>query len=288
MRFRSSGKNQACNVPVSFWYGDGVVDPYCNASEYVLADMSATTPSVFSNKYDGRGYEDLYYNTSGDPVRINKYVTESSIMMYGTSSTPVSYTSSSWGYAYGCYYVSSTRYSLNKSNWIVYRLSDIMLLKAEAYTQLMQDDVSVLSAQDSAYLDSAFILVDAVNRRALYVPDLDDSKYSGYLLNKSDYMTKLSMTNLVCAERERELIFEGKRWFDLVRRSRRDGNTEYMREKVKQKSASNASIIESLLQKMDRIYWPYNLDEIKVNPNLVQNSAFGSGENSSYEATANN
>jgi hypothetical protein len=38
------------------------------------------------------------------------------------------------------------------------------------------------------------------------------------------------------------------------------------------------------MKKMDAIYWPYNLDEIKVNPHLHQNSAFGSGENSSYEA----
>jgi hypothetical protein len=38
------------------------------------------------------------------------------------------------------------------------------------------------------------------------------------------------------------------------------------------------------MKKMDAIYWPYNLDELKVNPYLIQNSAFGSGENSSYDA----
>jgi hypothetical protein len=36
---------------------------------------------------------------------------------------------------------------------------------------------------------------------------------------------------------------------------------------------------------MDAIYWPYNNDEIKVNKNLVQNPAFSSGENDSYERT---
>jgi hypothetical protein len=36
---------------------------------------------------------------------------------------------------------------------------------------------------------------------------------------------------------------------------------------------------------MDAIYWPYNLDEMKVNLNLVQNPAFGSGEDESYEKT---
>jgi hypothetical protein len=34
---------------------------------------------------------------------------------------------------------------------------------------------------------------------------------------------------------------------------------------------------------MDAIYWPYNLNELKVNPNLKQNPAFGSGENQSYK-----
>ena len=36
---------------------------------------------------------------------------------------------------------------------------------------------------------------------------------------------------------------------------------------------------------MDALYWPYHIDEIKVNKNLVQNPAFGSGENSSIERT---
>ena len=33
------------------------------------------------------------------------------------------------------------------------------------------------------------------------------------------------------------------------------------------------------------VSWPYNNDEIKVNKNLVQNPAFGSGENNSYQNT---
>ena len=37
------------------------------------------------------------------------------------------------------------------------------------------------------------------------------------------------------------------------------------------------------IAKMDAIYWPYNNEELKVNKNLVQNPAFGSGENGSYE-----
>jgi hypothetical protein len=37
------------------------------------------------------------------------------------------------------------------------------------------------------------------------------------------------------------------------------------------------------LSKMDGIFWPYNINELKVNTNLKQNPAFGSGESGSYE-----
>ena len=79
-------------------------------------------------------------------------------------------------------------------------------------------------------------------------------------------------------------MFEGKRYYDLVRRSQRDGNTEYLASKCSNKDINLQSIIQSKMKNMDAIYWPYNLDEMKVNPNLHQNPAFGSGENSSYEA----
>ena len=93
------------------------------------------------------------------------------------------------------------------------------------------------------------------------------------------------MQNLVMQERHRELMFEGKRWYDLVRRARRDGNTSYLTTQVLSKFTTNVSVIQSKLTKMDAIYWPYNVDELKVNTNLTQNPAFGSGESGNYEKT---
>ncbi|MCI6491597.1 MAG: RagB/SusD family nutrient uptake outer membrane protein, partial [Prevotella sp.] len=144
-------------------------------------------------------------------------------------------------------------------------------------TQLMSDNAETLSDQDRDYLEKAFDLVDAVNKRSLMQTELKNT------LVLADYGSKTAITNLVYEERNRELMFEGKRFFDLVRRSQRDGNTDYLRSNVSNKSVDIKSTIESKMQKMDAIYWPYNLDEIKANPNLKQNSAFGSGENSSYE-----
>ena len=93
------------------------------------------------------------------------------------------------------------------------------------------------------------------------------------------------MEALVMQERQRELLFEGKRWYDLVRKAQRDGNTNQITSAAVAKATTNGAQIRNKLAKMDAIYWPYNYDELKVNKNLVQNPAFGSGDNNSYEST---
>ena len=93
------------------------------------------------------------------------------------------------------------------------------------------------------------------------------------------------METLVLQERQRELMFEGKRWFDLVRLSQRTGNTLTLKAAALAKATTGEGLISNHLTKMEAIYWPYNNDEMKVNLNLVQNPAFGSGENDSYQKT---
>ena len=154
-----------------------------------------------------------------------------------------------------------------------------MLLKAEALAQMMTDEESEANKQ---LQERAFTLVNAVNKRSLCRATLGDKD----TLHLADYGTKTLMEDLVMKERHREFLFEGKRWYDLVRRSLRDGNTLYLRTAVAQKGLENASIANSKLTRMDAIFWPYNIEEIKVNKNLVQNPAFGSGEDSSIENSA--
>ena len=91
------------------------------------------------------------------------------------------------------------------------------------------------------------------------------------------------MLKLVLDERRREFMFEGKRWFDLVRRSRLDGNTAYLVSCVKSLyPPEQANAISIKMADMNIIYFPYNRDEMKVNPLLKQNSAYNNGEDQEY------
>jgi hypothetical protein len=152
----------------------------------------------------------------------------------------------------------------NTAAWIFYRLTDMLLIKAEALVQRnMEGD-----------MDAAFNMVNIVNKRANNLTQT---------LKLTDYInSKNAMDNLVFDERRREFMFEGKRWYDLVRRSRRDGNTNYLVAAVKSKYEQNANAIAIKMADPNIIYFPYSKNEMKVNPLLEQNPAYRNGEDEEY------
>lgn len=255
--------NMLSNEAVSHGYGNEETFPgFFRPADFIATDIPDHSYQVYNNMYDTRYYESLQRSTSTD-FKINKYVTNGATIDLSAS------TSDELAVSYGTAY----RASYCSANWIVYRLTDIMLMKAEALVQLAIDKENGKDPK----LSEAFKLVNAVNLRS----NCDKNKVA--VLDSTLYTTKSTMDNLVMAERQRELMFEGKRWFDLVRRARRESNTDYLVEQVKRKYTTNGSAVQSKLSKMEAIYWPYNEDELKVNLYLEQNPAFASGESSSFE-----
>ncbi len=264
------GSGMKANGAINTFYGNasskiGLVAP----SEFMLEERDAEVSNrvIFAarnKKMDAR----LYENFNTDDKYIYKYTSDDITIDATQSNSPKPRYSSR--YAKG----------QNGSNWIIYRLSDIMLLKAEALSQkLREGSDEEINAYNKSILDEAFSLVNAVNKRSVMEPlaQLADT------LQRNDYNSKQLMEDLVYKERQRELMFEGKRWYDLVRISRRTGNTSDLSLAALRKVQTSSALIENKLSKMDAIYWPYNYEEVKVNSNLVQNPAFDSGEDKSYK-----
>lgn len=147
------------------------------------------------------------------------------------------------------------------SNMILYRITDVMLMEAEALA-LRHDSV----AND---LPKSLKLVKAVYYRS-----------NPYKVARNDSITYAegsyeSMMSLVMEERQRELCFEGKRWFDLVRMALRDGSTQNMLNlMVPHKYESNQSAIKSKMASIDALFFPIHENVIKVDSTLIQNKVY--------------
>ena len=253
------------NAAVSSFYGNATTFPgLVRPADFIGTDISDESFTVFMSKNDTRFYENMQpIQGQSNTYGINKYTTSSGMVDLSKAEIQGTYGST---YADG----------KNHSNWIVYRLTDIMLMKAEALVEMAPEGESETAKQQAdTLLRQAFAIVNAINKRSNCSKESKD-------LDWDLFSSKSSMRTLVLAERQRELMFEGKRWYDLVRRSQRDDNTNYLVGCVSRKGTSGATgALSSKLSRMDAIYWPYYIDELKVNKSLKQNPAFGSGENSS-------
>lgn len=136
----------------------------------------------------------------------------------------------------------------NSCNWIVYRLADIYLMKAEALSQLGR-------------YNEALTILNMIRERA-GVPTLS--------LGESP----IAYEDAIMDERALELAFEGKRWFDLLRMGRRN---DYSRKAklveiiVKNVPSTQKRILSAKLTNPLGWYLPVHKDEIERNKNLVQN-----------------
>ena len=272
-----SSSGLPANSAVVSLYGGSTRTPLLVGSKYLKEDIEATSQRTVyedaNKKLDARMYANC--DATSDAPRIRKMASRGISINASTSSPLATYTT----------YADND----NSSSWIFYRLPDIMLMKAEALCEKMQsttqettaEEDSIIAAYNKPLLEKAFELANVVNKRSICKKDLTGAD----TLQFANYASKDLMTKFVKRERQRELMYEGKRWFDLVRYSLRAGNTDEVIEAVGHREDVNKGFVQNFFKKMDAIFWPYNIDEMKVNRNLVPNPSFSSGENSSYEKT---
>lgn len=216
----------------------------------LLEEVPQGTNTLFKSK-DCRAYEAVREGSSGSYF-INKYTATS--VNFNTQSVKTM----------ADVKFSATLRSGAYSNWILYRLSDVILTKAEA-----------LIEKGEGNFNDALYLMNAVYKRAL---NITPSTMSADTLTLGT--TKKDMVEMLFDERHREFLFEGKRWYDLVRLSRREGNTSYLASNAVQKYIQDLNVIKIKLSDPNYIYFPYYKNELKVNPLLKQNPAFNKGEDS--------
>lgn len=131
---------------------------------------------------------------------------------------------------------------LSDGNWIFYRLAEVYLIKAEALNHLGEVAASVGA-------------VNMVKSRA-GLTSLDAS------------ISSLNLAFEILEERKRELAFEGKRWYDLVRYSKYYGS-EYLVNRI-YKTWDDIEIGKRLTNP-ESWYLPIYYDELRLNKSLVQN-----------------
>jgi len=136
----------------------------------------------------------------------------------------------------------------NDNNFIIYRLADIMLMKAEALIQLDNFD------------DALSIINEIRTKRGIGETSMEP--------------TKEAFEDLLLDERARELAAEGKFWFDLIRIGKRDNYRRKERVITALILNASADVILSLQTKFqDPNSWflPVSRDELQINTNLQQN-----------------
>jgi hypothetical protein len=155
------------------------------------------------------------------------------------------------------------------SNWIFYRLADILLMKAEALTQQ-----ALHANNDQTLLLEAKELLMQVRERA-NAPESTDLLYG-----KTGDLEAKNMEEFILNERTREFTFEGKHWFDVLRHAQRDNyapaNLAYLlRMAILAAPPEKAMSLQNKWQSnKGSHYLPINDNEMRINKALVQNEFY--------------
>ncbi|MBQ9641473.1 MAG: RagB/SusD family nutrient uptake outer membrane protein [Bacteroidaceae bacterium] len=234
--------------------------------ESIEQSPNTTTPNAVFTKTDYRRWETVMFNGQGQTTYpFIKYIMEEISQTTNRASTMVTDNANILTYR------ATSRSRLN-AGWIVYRMSEVLLMKAEAISRLKTEK------QD---LKEGFDCVRAVFKRSNPYPYENTSSATDTLKFDNNFDNQGGLESLVMQERQREFMCEGKRWFDLVRYAQRRGSTEEMLKLLTRKYATNRKAIEAKLADMQSLFSPVYESELKSNTWLYQNGVWKQTESSS-------
>ncbi len=145
------------------------------------------------------------------------------------------------------------------ANFCLYRVPDLMLIKAEAL---------IMKGGTDAWRTALDLINQLRDRACLYPLEINPEETD-----------ELEMLNAVMNEWTMEFLGEGKQWYHLLRRARYDhGDGSYKTEFINQVLESNQTTkdewIKSVLNDENAWFMPIPYSEINVNSNLEQNSYY--------------
>jgi hypothetical protein len=181
------------------------------------------------------GFEYASELVRGEESSIKKYGEDDFIIWKYVGQAPDGQTFRSGNEQYSC-------------NWIIYRYADVLLMKAEALSQL------------GRYADAMRIITEIRDRAGLGPVAIANSP--------------VAYEDAILEERALELAYEGKRWFDLLRMGRRNDfarKSELIEIIVSNVPSTQKRILATKLTNPLGWFLPIYEDEIERNKELVQN-----------------
>ena len=272
LEWQYNGINNSNTALENYYYQSGSADNYKSTSILMASSLFAApkddASKIYLSSNDYRFWNNVYGANSeeAEQLSIRKMVDYSNTIISTTSATGITKSN-------------GRPFKEFRQNWIAYRLTDLLLMKAEALVETAADSTDLVT------LLEAFNLVKAVNDRSM-------SKSAKDLITFDKYQNMASMEQLVLEERERELCFEGKRWFDLLRYCYRHMTGVNVNQRLADTEAwpslynpmlkliarkYNSGGGEAVTYKMKSepyLYWPIREGELKVNSLLKQNPVY--------------
>ena len=153
------------------------------------------------------------------------------------------------------------------ANFIIYRVAEIMLMKAQALTMKGQGSWS-----------EAVSLINRIRHRAGLGNFKDIDTQAADAPSHISQLDELTLLDEILEQKELEFMAEGKRWYDLLWLGRIGGGkykTQFITKVIEGNQTTNQQWIQSVLQDPNAWYMPIYTTELYNNKLLEQNPYYG-------------